>query len=52
MAFMSDHQQRQIRDGEIRRFERRFVDTTMGPAYRGRDGRRRAQPIARGKTVR
>lgn len=39
MAFVSDYQQRQIRDGELRRFDRWFVDTAMGPAYRGRDGR-------------
>lgn len=42
MFLVSDYQQRQIRDGEIRRFERWFVETAMGPAYRGRDGRLRA----------
>ncbi len=50
MAFMSDYQKDQIRDGEIRRFERWFVDTAMGPAYRGRDGRVRgvkAEEVAR-----
>jgi hypothetical protein len=36
---MSDYQKNQIRDGELRRFDRWFVDTAMGPAYRGRDGR-------------
>ncbi|HEY0596833.1 hypothetical protein [Sphingopyxis sp.] len=39
MALMSDFQKRQIRDTELRRFDRWFVDTVMGPAYRGRDGR-------------
>lgn len=50
MAFMSDYQKDQIRDGEIRRFERWFVETAMGPAYRGRDGRVRgvkAEEVAR-----
>ena len=50
MAFTSYYQQRQIRDGELRRFDRWFVDTTMGPAYRGRDGRVRgvkAEEVAR-----
>lgn len=41
MAFMSDYQQRQLRDGELRRFDRWFVETAMGPAYRARDGRAR-----------
>lgn len=36
---MNDFQKRQIRDTELRRFDRWFVDTEMGPAYRGRDGR-------------
>lgn len=39
MPLMSDFQRRQIRDIELRRFDRWFVDTAMGPAYRGRDGR-------------
>lgn len=50
MAFMSDYQQRQLRDGELRRFDRWFVDTAMGPAYRARDGRARhvkAEEVAR-----
>lgn len=50
MFLVSDYQQRQIRDGEIRRFERWFVETAMGPAYRGRDGRLRgvkAEEVAR-----
>ena len=50
MPFVSDYQKRQIRDTELRRFERWFVDTAMGPAYRGRDGRGRsvrADEIAR-----
>ena len=50
MAFTSDYQQRQIRDGELRRFDRWFVETAMGPAYRGRDGRVRgvkADEVAR-----
>ncbi|WP_448140596.1 hypothetical protein [Sphingopyxis fribergensis] len=42
MALMSDFQKRQIRDTELRRFDRWFVDTVMGPAYRGRDGRVRS----------
>ena len=42
MAMMSDYQQRQMRDTELRRFDRWFVDTAMGPAYRGRDGRVRS----------
>jgi hypothetical protein len=42
MALISDYQQRQMRDTELRRFDRWFVDTAMGPAYRGRDGRARA----------
>jgi len=41
MALISDYQQRQMRDTELRRFDRWFVDTVMGPAYRGRDGRAR-----------
>ncbi len=41
MALISDYQQRQIRDTELARFDRWFVDTIMGPAYRGRDGRAR-----------
>ncbi|WP_293701972.1 MULTISPECIES: hypothetical protein [unclassified Sphingopyxis] len=41
MALISDYQQRQMRDTELRRFDRWFVDTAMGPAYRGRDGRAR-----------
>jgi hypothetical protein len=50
MALMSDFQKRQIRDTELRRFDRWFVDTAMGPAYHGRDGRARivkAEEIAR-----
>lgn len=50
MALMSDYQQRQMRDTELRRFDRWFVDTAMGPAYRGRDGRARsvkAEEVAR-----
>lgn len=50
MPFVSDYQQRQIRDTELRRFDRWFVDTPMGQAYRGRDGRGRsvrADEIAR-----
>ena len=50
MAFMNDYQQRQIRDGELRRFDRWFVETAMGLAYRGRDGRVRgvkAEEVAR-----
>lgn len=50
MAFMSDYQKHQIRDGELRRFDRWFVETAMGPAYRGRDGRVRgvrAEEVAR-----
>lgn len=50
MALMSDFQKRQMRDTELRRFDRWFVDTAMGPAYRGRDGRVRgvkAEEIAR-----
>lgn len=39
MALISDFQIRQIRDTELRRFDRWFVETAMGPAYRGRDGR-------------
>lgn len=39
---VSDYQQRQIRDSELRRFDRWFIDTAMGPAYRGRDGRGRS----------
>lgn len=39
MALTSDFQKRQIRDTELRRFDRWFVDTVVGPAYRGRDGR-------------
>ncbi|MBD3731210.1 MAG: hypothetical protein IE934_00635 [Sphingopyxis sp.] len=42
MALVSDYQKRQIRETELRRFERWFVDTSMGPAYRGRDGRGRS----------
>lgn len=42
MALVSDYQRRQIRETELRRFERWFVDTSMGPAYRGRDGRGRS----------
>lgn len=42
MALVSDYQKRQIRDTELRRFDRWFVETAMGPAYRGRDGRARA----------
>lgn len=42
MALMSDYQQRQMRETELRRFDRWFVDTAMGPAYRGRDGRARS----------
>jgi hypothetical protein len=41
MSLVSDYQKRQIRDNELRRFDRWFVDTAMGPAYRGRDGRAR-----------
>lgn len=41
MALISDYQQRQMRDTELRRFDRWFVDTAIGPAYRGRDGRAR-----------
>jgi hypothetical protein len=41
MTLISDYQQRQMRDAELRRFDRWFVDTAMGPAYRGRDGRAR-----------
>lgn len=50
MALISDYQQRQMRDTELRRFDRWFVDTAMGPAYRGRDGRARgvkADEVAR-----
>lgn len=50
MPFVSDYQQRQIRDTELRRFDRWFVETAMGPAYRGRDGRARsvrAEEVAR-----
>ncbi|WP_422059920.1 hypothetical protein [Sphingopyxis sp.] len=50
MALVSDYQKRQIRDTELGRFDRWFVDTAMGPAYRGRDGRGRsvrAEEIAR-----
>lgn len=50
MALVSDYQKRQIRDTELRRFDRWFVDTAMGPAYRGRDGRARgvrADEVAR-----
>ncbi|MDO9368306.1 MAG: hypothetical protein Q7T68_07035 [Sphingopyxis sp.] len=42
MPLMSDYQKRQIRDTELRRFDRWFVDTAMGPAYRGRNGRVRS----------
>lgn len=42
MPLVSDYQKRQIRDTELRRFDRWFVDTVMGPAYRGRDGRARS----------
>ncbi len=42
MALISDYQQRQMRDTELRRFDRWFVDTALGPAYRGRDGRGRS----------
>lgn len=41
MALISDYQQRQMRDTELRRFDRWFVETGMGPAYRSRDGRAR-----------
>ncbi len=41
MALMSDYQKRQLRDTELRRFDRWFVNTMVGPAYRGRDGRGR-----------
>lgn len=41
MALVSDYQKRQIRDTELRRFDRWFVDTALGLAYRGRDGRAR-----------
>lgn len=47
---VSDYQKRQIRDTELRRFDRWFVDTAMGPAYRARDGRARsvrAEELAR-----
>lgn len=50
MAFVSDYQQRQMRDTELRRFDRWFVETALGPAYRGRDGRARgvkADEVAR-----
>ena len=46
MALMSDYQKRQIRDTELRRFDRWFVDTPVGPAYRGRDVRGRAVKAA------
>lgn len=42
MALMSDYQKRQLREAELARFDRWFVDTAMGPAYRGRDGRVRS----------
>lgn len=42
MALMSDFQKRQIREGELARFDRWFVVTIMGPAYRDRDGRVRS----------
>lgn len=42
MALMSDFQKRQIRDTELRRFDRWFVDTVMGLGYHGRDGRVRS----------
>jgi len=42
MALISDYQKRQIRETELRRFDRWFVDTVMGPVYRGRDGRARS----------
>lgn len=42
MALMSDYQKRQLRDTELRRFDRWFVDTPIGSAYRSRDGRGRA----------
>ena len=45
MALMSDFQKRQIRDTELRRFDRWFVDTMMGPAYRDRDGRARSVKV-------
>ena len=32
MAFVSDYQKRQIRETELRRYDRWFVDTAMGPA--------------------
>ena len=41
MALISDYQQRQMRDTELARFDRWFVDTAMGSAYRGRDGQAR-----------
>lgn len=41
MAFMSGYQKRQIRDGELARFDRWFVETALGPAYRDRQGRAR-----------
>ena len=50
MAFVSDYQKRQIRETELRRYDRWFVDTAMGPAYRARDGRARgvrADEVAR-----
>ncbi|MDR6832870.1 MULTISPECIES: hypothetical protein [unclassified Sphingopyxis] len=50
MTLINEFQQRQMRDSELRRFDRWFVDTAMGPAYRGRDGRARgvkAEEVAR-----
>lgn len=50
MTLINEFQQRQMRDTELRRFDRWFVDTAMGPAYRGRDGRARgvkAEEVAR-----
>lgn len=47
---MSEFQKRQIRDTELGRFDRWFVDTALGPAYRDRDGRARgvkAEEVAR-----
>jgi hypothetical protein len=53
MALMSEYQKRQLREAEIARFDRWFVDTVMGPAYRGRDGRVRSvkpDEVARWRT--
>lgn len=47
---MSEFQKRQIRDTELGRFDRWFLDTAMGPAYRDREGRARsvkAEEVAR-----